>query len=100
MAIFSQYNRDTATDFRVINWEKPIRFVPYILPKNIEKKIVKLVSSIGLNCCSIDLMKSKDDYYFLEINSVGEFGMISFPCNYDIHYYIYKTLKEMSEDEK
>jgi len=100
MAIFSQSNGGTATDFRDINWENPIRFTPFNLPKSIEIKLLKLVSSIGLNCCSIDLIKTKDEYYFLEINSVGEFGMVSFPCNYDIHYYIYKTLKEMDEDEK
>ena len=41
---------------------------------------------IGLNTGSIDMIKSVDgNYYFLEVNPSGQFGMTSFPCNYNLH---------------
>ena len=34
---------------------------------------------------SIDLIKSVDgEYIFLEINPIGQFGMVSNPCNYPL----------------
>jgi hypothetical protein len=35
---------------------------------------------------------------FLEINPVGEFGMVSIPCNYNLHEKVYKTLKKYNEN--
>jgi ATP-GRASP peptide maturase of grasp-with-spasm system len=100
MAIFSQSSQNTSADYRTVNWEKPIRFVPFSLPNHIELKLFELTRSLGLNCCSIDLIKNADEYYFLEVNAVGEFGMVSFPCNYNIHYHISETLKNMSKNDK
>ncbi|MDR1347807.1 MAG: grasp-with-spasm system ATP-grasp peptide maturase [Prevotellaceae bacterium] len=86
MCIFSQNDTQTQLDFRNYNWEKPNRRVPYKLPHLIEKKIRKLMHKVGLNCGSLDLIKSKNGlYYFLEINPVGQFGMVELPCNYDLH---------------
>lgn len=83
MAIFSQNDEQTKTDFRVYNMEKPNRNVPFILPKNIEVKLDLLMKKMNLNCGSIDMIKSVNgDYVFLEINPVGQFGMVSKPCNY------------------
>ena len=44
---------------------------------------------------SIDLLlDTENNYYFLEINPVGQFGMVSIPCNYNIEKkiaeYLYK----------
>ena len=48
-----------------------------------EKKLTLLMKKMNLNCGSIDMIKSKEgEYVFLEINSVGQFGMVSRPCNY------------------
>lgn len=87
MAIFSQNNEKTKLDFRNYDRAFPNRFVPYKLPKIIEKRIGDLMDSIGLNTGSIDLIKSAKDgeYYFLEVNPSGQFGMTSFPCNYNLH---------------
>jgi pyruvate carboxylase len=83
MAIFSQLDRQTSTDFRKYNKQKPNRNVPYLLPKNIKNKIIKLMENCNLNTGSIDMIVDKDDnYIFLEINPVGQFGMVSIPCNY------------------
>jgi len=83
MAIFSQKNKKTEIDFRDYDKEKPNRVVPYKIPKKIELKIIILMKKINLNCGSIDILVDKNlDYYFLEVNPVGQFGMVSIPCNY------------------
>ena len=44
---------------------------------------------------SIDIIKGIDnEYYFLEVNPVGQFGMVSKPCNYNIENFISKKLNE------
>ncbi len=84
MAIFSQRNAKTQVDFRHYDDETPNRTVPYTLPKEIEIKIKKLMEELDLNTGSIDLMieKGTKKCYFLEVNPVGQFGMVSIPCNY------------------
>jgi ATP-GRASP peptide maturase of grasp-with-spasm system len=83
MAILSQADEQTKTDFRKYNEHKPNRFVPYRLPEEISDKICRLFQRLDLNTGSVDLMvDAKGDYYFLEINPVGQFGMVSGPCNY------------------
>ncbi|MBW7675409.1 grasp-with-spasm system ATP-grasp peptide maturase [Chryseobacterium chendengshani] len=85
MAIFSQSNKKTKEDFRNYDFDNPNRTVPYKLPVEIEEKISKLMKSLGLNMGSIDLMLTEDNiYYFLEINPEGQFGMVSYPCNYHL----------------
>ncbi len=83
MAIFSQKNLKTKIDFRKYDRQLPNRTVPYQLPVEIENKLAKLMEILNLNTGSIDLLKDiNGQYYFLEINPVGQFGMVSFPCNY------------------
>lgn len=84
MAIFSQNDEQTQIDFRNYNRVKPNRMIPYKLPSNIEKKLHKLVTTLKLTTGSIDIIKSIDDYVFLEINPVGQFDMVSTPCNYGL----------------
>ncbi|MFT3749704.1 MAG: grasp-with-spasm system ATP-grasp peptide maturase [Agriterribacter sp.] len=86
MAIFSQQNAQTETDFRMYAWNKPNRFIPYNLPHSIEQKLKALLRKLELNCASIDLIKGCDgQYYFLEVNPAGQFGMVDFSCNYGLH---------------
>lgn len=87
MAIFSQSNPKTKVDFRSYDREKPNRFVPFKLPKSIEDKIHTFMCSVNLNTGSLDIVKSSKNggYYFLEVNPSGQFGMVSFPCNYNLH---------------
>lgn len=85
MAIFSQKDEQTKVDFRVYNREKPNRTVPYKLPKDIETKLDKLMRELQINSGSIDMIVTPDNnYYFLEINPIGQFSMTSFPCNYHL----------------
>ncbi|MEO5890278.1 MAG: grasp-with-spasm system ATP-grasp peptide maturase [Ferruginibacter sp.] len=83
MAILSQMDEQTKIDFRKYNEKKPNRFVPFLLPDDIDNKIKSLFGKLDLNTGSVDLMvDQEDDFYFLEINPVGQFGMVSSPCNY------------------
>jgi ATP-GRASP peptide maturase of grasp-with-spasm system len=95
MAIFSQKDNQTEVDFRNYNKDTPNRNVPYYLPKSIENKLLKLMKKLNLKHGSIDLIKSKNGkYYFLEVNPVGQFGMVSIPCNYYLEKLIAKKLIE------
>ena len=83
MAIFSQNDDKTSVDFRRYNIAKPNRNIPFKLPKSIEKKLKCLLDIYAFDTASIDIIKGLDgEYYFLEINPVGQFGMVSIPCNY------------------
>lgn len=85
MAIFSQLDQQTSIDFRDYIIEKNGRWVPYNLTLDMESKLMKLMKLLDLNSGSIDiLVDKKDDFYFLEVNPIGQFGMTSKPCNYFI----------------
>jgi len=89
MAMFTQSDPQTSVDFRHYNIEKPNRWVPFKLPLQEEKKIDKLMKNLGLNNGSLDIiMDKKGDYVFLEINPVGQYGMVSIGCNYHLDYLI------------
>ncbi len=90
MAIFSQSNSKTMIDFRRYDNKKPSRTVPYILSDEIKSKLLKLTSLLNINSGSIDLIveKTTNNIFFLEINPIGQFGMTSYPCNYNIEKHI------------
>lgn len=92
MAIFSQDDKKTMADFRNYNHQNPNRFVPYRLPKRLESKLKRLMSKLKLETASIDVILNKSfEYIFLEVNPVGQFGMVSHPCN----YYLEKKIAEV-----
>lgn len=85
MAIFSQNDEQTKIDFRNYNYAKPNRTVPYNLPIEIKDKLIEFVKKIEINSGSIDIVVSKsNDFYFLEVNPIGQFQQLSTPCNYYI----------------
>lgn len=91
--IFSQGNQKTELDFRNYDSENPNRVVPYKLPKKLEKKLIKLCKKLDLKSGSFDIAYTHDDQYVLfEINPIGQFEQVSFPCNYKIHQKIAKFL--------
>ena len=93
MAIFSQSNKKTLTDFRNYDFEKPNRNVPYKLPKHIEEKLILIMDRMSFNTGSIDMIYDLEgNYIFLEINPVGQYGMTSVPCNYNLDFEIAKSL--------
>lgn len=85
MAIFSQQDSKTTVDFRNYNYKYPNRTVAFELPQMIERKLDRLMKKLSLNCGSIDMIVSnKNEFIFLEINPIGQFGMTSRPCNFNL----------------
>lgn len=85
MAIFSQANEKTKVDFRNYDYENPNRLTPYQLPKELEYKLKKLMEQLKMNSGSIDIIYTpNNEYYFLEINPIGQFQWLSRHCNYNI----------------
>jgi ATP-GRASP peptide maturase of grasp-with-spasm system len=97
MAIYSQVREDSKIDFRKYNYENPDRKVPIKLNVEIEYKIIKLMNELNLNTGSIDMILcKKGELYFLEVNPIGQYGMLDFPCNYGINMEIAKFLSHES----
>lgn len=93
MAIFSQNNSKTKTDYRNYDVENPNRNVPYALPKKIELKLIALNKKLGMNTGSIDMIVTPEDQFiFLEVNHVGQFGWVSENCNFYLEKEIAKYL--------
>lgn len=80
-AIFSQNAEQTKLDFRKRNDEKANRIVRYKLPLEVELKICKLMKELDLNSGSLDFIKNGSNFYFLEINPIGQFSNFSILCN-------------------
>jgi ATP-GRASP peptide maturase of grasp-with-spasm system len=93
MAIFSQEDERTHVDFRNYNYVTPNRTVPYKLPVEIENKLIQFMDKMQLDTGSIDMILTPDmEYVFLEVNPVGQYDMVSVPCNYYLHKEIAKYL--------
>ncbi len=85
MAIDSQNDDSTIVDFRNYNMERPNRNTPVKLPNRIEKKLTELMKGLKLNSGSIDMiLTKKHEYVFLEVNSIGQFSMVSNPCHFNL----------------
>lgn len=85
MAIMSQENIKTRVDFRHYDEENPNINIPYELDTITKQKINILMNQIGLETGSIDMILTNDGkLIFLEVNPVGQFNMVSVPCNYNL----------------
>ena len=99
IAMFTQNDEQTKVDFRNINVEKPNRYVPFLLPKSIENKLLTLMNDVKLNTGTLDLMvNDKNEFIFLEINPIGQFGMVSIDGNFHIEKMIAQDLIEYDEN--
>lgn len=97
MAIFSQMDKESELDFRNVdvNGNHPNRMVPFTLPNKVARKIHKLMNNLKLESGSIDIIvDNNNDYFFLEVNPVGQFNFVSELCNYHIEKYIANFLKQ------
>jgi ATP-GRASP peptide maturase of grasp-with-spasm system len=97
MAIRSQSNEQTKTDFRKYLKGKGNRSFPFQLPVELEKKLHTLMKNLGMETGSLDLILTQEgEFIFLEVNPVGQFGMTSIPCNYQLEYKIAHKLKTLA----
>jgi ATP-GRASP peptide maturase of grasp-with-spasm system len=98
MAIFSQKDPQTSIDFRKYNYRLPNRTVPFIFPKNFEKKIHLFMKRAALNSGSLDIIyTTNNEFVFLEVNPIGQFEQVTIPCNYNLEQKIALKLKEYEE---
>lgn len=93
MAIFNTSSDIKETvDYRNVE-KKNIRYVPYEIPTDLREKLLKFITLKNINTGSIDVLVSKQKvYYFLELNPAGQFGWLSYHCNYSINKEIAKVL--------
>ena len=96
-AILSQNNVKTAIDFRNYDNETPNRCVPFCLSDSYCNKLKILMQQLKLDTGSFDILVDKNDnYYFLEVNPVGQFGYGSFLCNENVEELIANHLINMN----
>ena len=101
MAIFSQNDPQTRVDFRQYNRERPNRNVPYRLAPELAERLRRLLDGLELETGSLDLLVTPDGReVFLEINPVGQLGMVSRPCNYHLERKIAELLLRKDGHER
>jgi glutathione synthase/RimK-type ligase-like ATP-grasp enzyme len=73
----------------------------YNLPENIKANLSSMMKEMGLYIGAIDMIKGKDgNYYFLEVNPQGEWGMLQKELNFPIAERIADNLiKRMKTNE-
>ena len=73
----------------------------YDLPENIKANITSMMKEMGLYIGAIDMIKGKDgNYYFLEVNPQGEWGMLQKELHFPIAERIADNLiKRMKTNE-
>ncbi|MFN4246304.1 MAG: MvdC/MvdD family ATP grasp protein [Flavipsychrobacter sp.] len=83
MAIFVD---DSLTDARSLSLGgQRARLVPHRLPHDVLSKLKLVMKAKKLTTGSVDLILSKEgEYYFLEVNPVGQYDYLEFNCNYPI----------------
>lgn len=101
MAMFSQRSEKTSVDFRGDYGSGSSRSVPYRLPAEVEQKLLRTMEAVKLRTGSADLIRTPDgEYVFLEINPVGQFGMVSAPCNYYLERHVARFLRAECRNEQ
>jgi len=63
-----------SNDWRII--KEGLKFQPCELPSDIIDKCIEMVKKLGLVFGAIDLVRSSDEFYFLEINPNGEWAWL------------------------
>lgn len=91
-AIFMGKNKniDIKLNYRSTN----LNWVSFKLPLIIEEKLDLFMRKMNLNTGSIDLLRTNDDFIFLEVNPVGQYSAPSDYCNYYLEYEISEYLRD------
>jgi hypothetical protein len=78
-------DKDRLVDIKQSFYKESLKWATYQLPKDIEAQLDKFMRWIGLVTGSIDLIKTVDgQYYFLEVNPVGQYSAPSWQGGYQI----------------
>ncbi|MGB5976238.1 MAG: grasp-with-spasm system ATP-grasp peptide maturase, partial [Cyclobacteriaceae bacterium] len=101
MAIFSQTDNKTALDYRRYNHSNMNQMVPFSLPAEQEQAVRRLMEKLGMVSGSLDIIRDTEGgYVFLEVNPVGQFGMVSWPCNYHLEEKVADYLQRKATESK
>jgi RimK-like ATP-grasp domain len=80
-------------DIKLHNYENTTQWMIINLPKKIKYLIRKLMKELNLNTGSIDLVKTaQNEYFFLEVNPVGQFSHMSHYGNFNLEKIIAEWL--------
>lgn len=66
------------------NPKDKLEYVETDLPRELNEKIIMLMSELGLNFGGIDFALSNGKYYFIEVNPTGEWGWVQTNTSYKI----------------
>jgi len=92
-AIYTQANPLLAIDSRLLDEKNPARAIPYMLPEDICNKLAALCAELGLDTCSIDMVRTRSGrYVFLEVNPVGQFEEQSVHGNFHLERKVAEAL--------
>ena len=75
-------------------------YSPISLPVDIEDKLRLLMHKLNLISGSIDLVCDNNYYYFMEVNTQGQYDWVSEYGNYNLHQIIAKFLYEKEQNFK
>ncbi|MDV3950356.1 hypothetical protein CMT75_17720 [Elizabethkingia anophelis] len=75
-------DKNKKVDIKLNYKSEQIHWIPYKLPFSIEVKIKEFMDSINLSTGSLDILKTKTGFVFIEVNPVGQFLAPSSYCNY------------------
>lgn len=83
-------------DRKLINEEQTTHFLPYQLPESIIAKTRRLMDEMEMTAGGIDFIRDqKGEYYFLEVNPIGQYLLESRHCNYYLEKEIATYLNEV-----
>jgi hypothetical protein len=84
-SIDSQQAANAKVDWRKEGAKMVNDWQPYLLPADMQTKLLAFMDSYGLNYGAIDLILTPaDKYYFLEVNAAGEYFWLDTLCNHAI----------------
>ncbi|WP_312902405.1 MvdC/MvdD family ATP grasp protein [Chryseobacterium taichungense] len=92
-------NNSENTDWRIAQGN--YFWSAYLLPENIKQNLTAMMNEMGLYIGAIDMIKGADgNYYFLEVNPQGEWGMLQKDLDFPIAQRIADNLiKRMKTNE-
>lgn len=90
---------NTDVDHRRHIDDNNMRIIPFTINTNIKNKILRFMKEIDINSGSIDMIIDiHNNYYFCELNPIGQFKNFSDICNYNLEQKIALFLIKLSKN--
>ncbi len=93
-------SKEGFADRKLIAKAGTTHFIPYQLPDRLTALCTHLMDKLELNCGSLDfILDQAGNYYFLEVNPIGQYSAESEWCNYYLEKYLAEYLIQCQERE-